>query len=211
MLGETSVSVSDSCGTIRTACRAYPEDSRRLRRWSVRFERGADSDFVDPAGNQVEHAGRSQVNVIRSSNSGIERIVLDDRWEGERFPLFPVLRKRLRDDLALPAGARSRGQRKPAPVTSAKPSDSVWRARNIARRLQITEEAFAKQGGGWLAAVAVEIVLACIAVQDGQMSLRKRRCHCSKTMTSSEWRLWRWREVASGSMMALRAHTSGWP
>jgi hypothetical protein len=44
---------------------------------------------------------------------------------------------------------------------------SVRRARDIARRLQITEEAFAKQGGGWLAAVAVVIVLACIAVQDG--------------------------------------------
>ena len=46
---------------------------------------------VDPAGNQVEHAGRSQVNVIRSSNSGIDRIALDDGWEGERFPLFPLL------------------------------------------------------------------------------------------------------------------------
>src|SRR6478736_9512098 len=43
------------------------------------------------------------------------------------------------------------------------------------------------------------------------MSLRKRRCHCSKTMTSNEFRLWRWREVASGSMMALRAHTRGGP
>ena len=42
----------------------------------------------------------------------------------------------------------------------------VRRARDIARRLQITEEAFAKQGGGWLAAVAVVIVLACIARQD---------------------------------------------
>ena len=31
----------------------------------------------------------------------------------------------------------------------------------------LSEEAFAKQGGGWLAAVAVVIVLACIAVQDG--------------------------------------------
>jgi hypothetical protein len=65
----------------------------------VLFERGADSDSVGPAGNQVEHAGRSQVNVIRSGNSGIDRIVLNDHWEGERFPLFPVLRKRLRDDL----------------------------------------------------------------------------------------------------------------
>ena len=107
------------------------------------------------------------MNVIRSGNSGIERIVLDDCWEGERFPWFPVLRKRLRDDLALAAGACSTGQSKPAAVRSAKPSDSVWRARNIARRLQITEEAFAKQGGGWLAASFVEIVLACIAVQDG--------------------------------------------
>ena len=43
---------------------------------------------------------------------------------------------------------------------------SVRRARAIARRLQITEESFAKQGGGWLAAIAVVIVLACIAVQD---------------------------------------------
>ena len=35
------------------------------------FERGADSDSANPAGNQVEHAGPSQVNVIRSGNSGI--------------------------------------------------------------------------------------------------------------------------------------------
>ena len=68
-----------------------PEDSRRFCRWSVRSERGADSDSVHPTGNQVEHAGRSQVNVIRSSNAGIERIVLDDDWEGERFPMFPLL------------------------------------------------------------------------------------------------------------------------
>ena len=68
-----------------------PEDSQRFRRSSVRFERGADSDSVDPAGNQVEHAGRSQVNVIRSGNSGIDRIALDDGWEGERFLLFPLL------------------------------------------------------------------------------------------------------------------------
>ena len=57
----------------------------------MRVERGADSDSVDPAGNQVEHAGRSQVNVTRSSDSGIDRIGLDDGWEGERFPLFPLL------------------------------------------------------------------------------------------------------------------------
>jgi len=64
-----------------------PEDSRRFSRWSVRFERGADSDSVNPAGNQVEHAGRSQVNVIRSSNTG-DRIALDDGWERDWFPLF---------------------------------------------------------------------------------------------------------------------------
>ena len=57
----------------------------------MRFERDADSDSVDPAANQVEHAGQSQVNVIRSSNSGIDRIALDDAWEGEGFPLFPLL------------------------------------------------------------------------------------------------------------------------
>ena len=45
--------------------------------------------MVDPAGNQVEHA--SQVNVIRSSNSGIDGIGLDDGWEGERYLQFPLL------------------------------------------------------------------------------------------------------------------------
>ena len=55
------------------------------------MKRGADSDSVDPAGNQVEHAGRSQANVIRSSDSGIDRIATDDGWKGERFPLFPLL------------------------------------------------------------------------------------------------------------------------
>ena len=68
-----------------------PEDSQRFCRWTVRSERGAHSDSVDPAGNQVELAGRSQVNVIRSSNSGIDRIALDGGWEGEWFPLFPLL------------------------------------------------------------------------------------------------------------------------
>ena len=67
-----------------------PEDSGRLCRWSVRFERGADSDSCR-AGNQVEHAGRSQVNVIRSSNTGIYGNAVDDGWERERFPLFPLL------------------------------------------------------------------------------------------------------------------------
>jgi hypothetical protein len=43
------------------------------------IERGADSDSANPAGNQVEHAGPSQVNVIRSRNSGINRIGLTDR------------------------------------------------------------------------------------------------------------------------------------
>jgi hypothetical protein len=43
-------------------------DSRRFCRWSVRSECGADSISVCPAGDQVEHAGRSQVNVIRSSD-----------------------------------------------------------------------------------------------------------------------------------------------
>jgi hypothetical protein len=68
-----------------------PEDSRRYRCWSVLFERGEDSDTVNPAGSQVEHAGPSQVNVIRSGNSGINRIGLNDRWDGEWFPPFPVL------------------------------------------------------------------------------------------------------------------------
>jgi len=45
----------------------------------------ADSVSVDPAGNQVEHAGRSQVNVIRSGNSGIARIALNNRREGSGF------------------------------------------------------------------------------------------------------------------------------
>jgi hypothetical protein len=31
------------------------------------------------------------VNVIRSGNSGINRIGPDDRWEGEWFPPFPLL------------------------------------------------------------------------------------------------------------------------
>ena len=67
-----------------------PEDSQRFRRSSVRFERGGDSDSVDPAGNQVEHAGRSQVNVIRSRNSGIDRIAVDGGGEGEGSLVFPL-------------------------------------------------------------------------------------------------------------------------
>ena len=47
-----------------------PEDCRRFFRWSRRFERGADSISVRPAGNQVEHAERSQVNVIRQVTPG---------------------------------------------------------------------------------------------------------------------------------------------
>jgi hypothetical protein len=35
---------------------------------------------------------RSQVNVNRSSNFGIDRIVIGDGGEGERFLLFPILR-----------------------------------------------------------------------------------------------------------------------
>ena len=31
------------------------------------------------------------MNVIRSGNSGIDRIALDDRWEGEWFPRFPLV------------------------------------------------------------------------------------------------------------------------
>ena len=65
-----------------------PEDSRRVRRWSVRFERGADSDSVDPAGNQDAQVGRSQVNAIRSSNAAIDRTAAFDGWEGERSQLF---------------------------------------------------------------------------------------------------------------------------
>ena len=68
-----------------------PEDSRRFRRWSVRFERGADSDPVDPAGNQVEHAGRSQVNVIRSSDPVKRRYRAPRPLEREWFPMLPVL------------------------------------------------------------------------------------------------------------------------
>ena len=60
---------------------------------SVRLERDADSDSVDPAGNQVEHAGWSQVNIIRSSDSGIDRIAAFDGWEGEWFLQFPLLRR----------------------------------------------------------------------------------------------------------------------
>jgi hypothetical protein len=83
-----------------------PEDSRRYRCWSVRFERGADSDTVNPAGSQVEHAGPSQVNVIRPGNSGINRIGLNDRWEGEWFPPFP----RLQDGLPVAPRLTSAGQ-----------------------------------------------------------------------------------------------------
>jgi hypothetical protein len=68
-----------------------PEDAQRFARGWVRFERGVDSDSVNPAVNQVEHAGRSQVDVIRSSNSGIDRIALAQGWEGEGFPVFPLL------------------------------------------------------------------------------------------------------------------------
>ena len=56
------------------------------------IERGADSDPVDPAGNQVESAGRSQVNVLRSGNSGIEHVAVKDGCEEERFLVFPLLR-----------------------------------------------------------------------------------------------------------------------
>jgi alpha-L-rhamnosidase-like protein len=31
------------------------------------------------------------VNVIRSGNSGVDRTALDHGWEGERFPVFPLL------------------------------------------------------------------------------------------------------------------------
>jgi hypothetical protein len=68
-----------------------PEDSRRFCRWSVRSERGGDSISIGPAGNQDEHAGRSQVDVIRSSNTGLDRIAPDDGWKGEWFQLFPLL------------------------------------------------------------------------------------------------------------------------
>ena len=43
------------------------------------------------------------MNVIRSSNSGIDRIALDDGWEGEGFPLFPLLQR----DVGEPARAPS--------------------------------------------------------------------------------------------------------
>jgi len=107
------------------------------------------------------------VNVFRSGNSGIDRIAPDDVGEGERFPLFPLLREEAPRRLGFGGWCPLDRSEEAGSVRSAKPSDSVWRARNIARRLQITEEAYVKQGGGWSAAVAVEIVLACIAVQDG--------------------------------------------
>ena len=133
----------------------------------MRFERGADSISVGPAGNQVEHAGRSQVNVIRSDNSGIDRIVLDDPGLGSGSHCSHCSEKRPRYALALAAGACSTGHSKPGSCKESKPPDSAWRARNIARRLQIPR-GLRQTDGGWLAAVAVEIVLACIGVQDGR-------------------------------------------
>ena len=67
-----------------------PEDSRRFCRWSMRSERGEDSISLGPAGNQVEHAGRSQVNVRRSSNSGFDRSARRRLGRGG-FPSFLLL------------------------------------------------------------------------------------------------------------------------
>ena len=78
-------------GRIRRACRAYPEDSQRSVDGRCDLSVARTRISVDPAGNQVEHAGRSQVNAIRSNNSGIDRIALAQGWEGEGFPLFPLL------------------------------------------------------------------------------------------------------------------------
>jgi hypothetical protein len=93
----------------------------------VRFERGADSTSVDPAGNQVEHAGRSQVNVIRSGNSGIDRIAVVDDWEGEwflEFRLLPATTTRWGD----PVGA-ARSQVEPLVAAIV---DAIYRAFSIA-------------------------------------------------------------------------------
>jgi len=62
---------------------------------------------------------------------------------------------------------RERPFKKVGQLLEAASQGSVRRARDIARRLQITAESFAKQGGDWLSADAVVIVLACISVQDG--------------------------------------------
>jgi hypothetical protein len=48
------------------------------------------------------------VNVIRSSNSGIDRIALDDGREGERFPLFPLLPNRGRERSCRVSGRAAR-------------------------------------------------------------------------------------------------------
>jgi hypothetical protein len=54
----------------------------------VAIERGADSDSVGLAGNQVEHAEPSQVNAIRSSNFSSDRMGSRHAWEGLGFPLL---------------------------------------------------------------------------------------------------------------------------
>jgi hypothetical protein len=46
------------------------------------------------------------VNVIRSCNSGIDRIALDDRWEGEGFPVFPLRQIDRSDQQPDPRGER---------------------------------------------------------------------------------------------------------
>jgi hypothetical protein len=95
-----------------------PEDSQRFRRCSVRFERGADSDSVDPARNQVEHAGRSQVNVRRSSNTGIDRIAPDDGMGRGVVPAVPATPK--------PAAGSSSATRLLLPAMSPRRSRSQW-------------------------------------------------------------------------------------
>jgi hypothetical protein len=82
---------------------------------------------VDPAGNQVEHAGPSQVNVIRSSDpvpEGSERV---DDWEGEGFPLFRLLpetgtRRRSRHVRTLPR--RRSAQQEPRPLPRTQQADA---------------------------------------------------------------------------------------
>ena len=98
----------------------------------MRFERGRTRISVDPAGNQVEHAGRSQVNVIRSSNSGIDRIALDDRWEGERFPVFPLLQDGRSATSVATSRSRSQGRFEPRLGSTGRPSDQVVRSKRLA-------------------------------------------------------------------------------
>lgn len=83
----------------------------------------------------------------------------------DQFP--PEVLKRVHKDYECFASIVRDHSREVGQLLEAASQGSVGRARDVARRLQITEEALAKQGLRWLAAVAVVIVLACIGVQDG--------------------------------------------